>query len=240
MKSTIVCKVHGLDAGIPLCAALRKGITSYEHRFGKPVFEYLGEHPEMAEMFGEFMAYLTTLGEEFVFTQHTFEPFERAVDIGGSHGGLLLKLLAQHERAHGVLFDLPEVAARVRDTVRASAQGERIEVRGGDFFAAVPTGDLYLLKMVLHDWSAAECITILKRVREAIAPGGRVAVIEHVMPETPRPHPANAMDIAMLVWAEGHERKLSEFKALFDAAGFRFDRLTENPFGQSVIEAVPS
>jgi hypothetical protein len=238
LKAAIVGKVHGLDAGIPLYEALRAGVTSYEYRFGKPVFEYLREHPGLGAMFGEFMAYLTTLGEQFVFTQHTFEPFARVVDVGGSHGGLLLKMLAQHEHAHGVLFDLPDVTARVAATIESSAQGNRVEVVGGDFFEAVPAGDLYLLKMILHDWNDAECIRILRRIREAIAPGGRVAVIEHVMPERPQPHPANAMDIAMLVWAEGRERKLSEFRALFEAAGFTLDRLTENPYGQSVIEAI--
>jgi hypothetical protein len=65
-------------------------------------------------------------------------------------------------------------------------------------------------------------------------------VIDHVLPETPRPHPGMAMDLAMLVWATGRERKLSEFEALFDRAGFRLDRVTENPKGWSVVEAVPA
>jgi hypothetical protein len=46
------------------------------------------------------------------------------------------------------------------------------------------------------------------------------------------------MDIAMLIWVTGRERNLAEFGALFDAAGFRLDRVSENPLGQSVIEAV--
>jgi hypothetical protein len=69
-------------------------------------------------------------------------------------------------------------------------------------------------------------------------PVGRVAVIDFVMPETLRPHPGNAMDIEMLVWDTGRERTLAEFTALFEAAGLQFDRVTENPAGQSVIEAV--
>jgi hypothetical protein len=40
--------------------------------------------------------------------------------------------------------------------------------------------------------------------------------------------------------ATGRERKLSEFKALCVAAGFVFDRITENPAGQCVLEAVPA
>ena len=238
VRSALACSAMGFEAGIGLDEALRRGITSYEQRFGKPVFEHLGEHPEIAVVFASFMAYLTTLVEDFVFTHHDFEPFEVAVDVGGSHGGLLLNLLARHPAARGIVFDLPEVAELVMDQISSAEHGDRVDVVGGDFFESLPSADLYLLKMILHDWDDEECLAILRCIRAVIAPGGRISVIEHVMPETPRPHPANAMDIAMLVWATGRERKLSEFSSLFDSSGFRFDRVTENPLGQSVIEAI--
>jgi hypothetical protein len=238
IKSAIACGVIRFQAGIPLYQALRRGVTSYEERFGKPVFEHLREHPETAAVFADFMSFLTTLVEDFVFTHHAFRRFERAVDVGGSRGGLLLHLLDRHPGSRGILFDLPEVTAMVADAVGVAAHGDRVEIVGGDFFESVPAGDLYLLKMILHDWNDEECIEILKNIRKSIAPGGRVAVIDHVLPETPRQHPGMDMDVTMLVWATGRERKLSEFRALFDAAGFAFDRVTENPLGPSVVEAV--
>lgn len=125
------------------------------------------------------------------------------------------------------------------NAVKSAEHGERVKFIGGDFFTSVPDGgDLYLLKMILHDWDDEECINILKSIRAAIAPGGRVTVIDYVLPEVPQPHPSNSMDLWMMIWATGRERKLSEFKLLFDAAGFSFDRVTKNPEGQSVIEAV--
>jgi hypothetical protein len=238
IRTLLACFTIYFEAGVPLHPALLKGITAYEMRFGKPVFEHLGENPEIAQVFAQFMAHMTTLIEEFVFSEHRFEPFDLAVDVGGSHGGLLLNLLSRYPDSRGVLFELPDTAAMVADSVRKAEHGDRIEVVGGSFFESVPAGDLYLLKMILHDWNDEECIAILKNIRKAIAPGGRVTVIDYVMPETPRPHPGNAMDLAMMVWATGRERKLSEFKSLFDTGGFAFDRLTENPKGQSVVEAV--
>jgi hypothetical protein len=236
-----IVQIHAMSAGTvsALDHALRQGVSAFEAGYGKPVFEYFAEHPPQAAAFARFMGFFTRQVEQFVFTRHAFRPFSRAVDVGGSHGGLLLGLLAGHPEAQGVLFDLPETAAQVADAVRAAPHGERVEIVGGDFFKAVPAGDLYLLKMILHDWTDEECIAILRNIRAAIAPGGRIAVIEHVLAEVPTANPAQVMDIAMMVWAEGRERKLSEFKALFAAAGFAFDRLTENPNGQSVIEAVP-
>jgi hypothetical protein len=238
MQSMLANFIHGFEAGIPMYEALQKGCTPYEARFGKPVFQYFAEHPEQAESFAGLMAYMSGLVEEFVFTQHKFEPFTVAADIGGNHGGLLLKLLDQYPGTRGILFDLPEVTAMVADAVVSAEHGERVELAGGDFFEAVPSADLYLLKMILHDWSDVECVTILENIRRAMNPDGRIAVIDCLMPETPRPSFGNAMDIAMMVWTTGKERRLSEFESLFAAAGLALDGVTENPAGQSVVEAV--
>jgi hypothetical protein len=223
-----------------LSDGLRQGMPPFEVCFGQPVFEYFARHPEDAAQFGQFMAYMTAKVERFVFGQHRFEPFDLAVDVGGSHGGLLVRLLQEHSEASGVLFDLPHVAQTMRDTLRAGPAGDRIDIVSGNFFEQVPEGDLYLLKMILHDWDDDECRAILRSVRRAIRPGGRVAVIEHLLPERPEPGEALIMDLAMMVWDTGRERKLSEYEALFEAAGFRLDRVSQNPHGQSVIEAIPA
>jgi len=226
-------------AGSVLYPALRQGVTPFEMRFGKPVFEHFTDNPELATRFADFMGFMTRRIERFLFSRHEFKPFATAVDVGGSHGGLLLRLLAEHPEARGILFDLPHVAAQVAAAVRAAPQGDRVEVIGGSFFEAVPAADLYLLKMILHDWDDEECVAILRNIRKAIPPGGRIAVIDHLLPERPEPTEGLGIDLAMLVWDTGRERKLSEFEALFDASGFRLDRVTENPHRQSVMEAVP-
>lgn len=231
-------KVTNLAAS-KLCDGLRRGVPPFEVYFGQPVFEYFAGHPEEAGQFGQFMAYMTAKVERFVFGQHRFEPFHVAVDVGGSHGGLLVRLLQEHPEARGILFDLPHVAGSVGDVLHSGPGGDRMDIVGGNFFEQVPEGDLYLLKMILHDWDDEECRAILGSVRRAIRPGGRVAVIEHIMPERPELGEALIMDLAMMIWDTGKERKLSEYAALFDAAGFRLDRVSENPHGQSVTEAVP-
>jgi len=238
MDTVGVC-LHALGAGTPMHEALRQGRTPHQLRYGKPVFEYLAGDPETAKNFAGLMSLLTSLANRFVFSQHRFESFELAVDVGGNHGELLFALLQYYPQARGVLFDLPEVTHKVAESVRKSEYGGRIEIVGGDFFASVPAADLYLLKMILHDWSDEECVRILGSIRAAIRPQGRLAVIETLLPETPCPHPANNLDIAMMVWGTGHERKRSGFEALFAKSGFRLDRITENPDGPSVIEAVP-
>jgi hypothetical protein len=112
---------------------------------------------------------------------------------------------------------------------------------GGDFFDSVPAGgDLYLLKHILHDWKDDECLRILRSIRSAMAHGGRLAVMEFVLPEEDIHHRGFALDIQMLVHTGGRERRLSEFEVLLTGGGFRLDRVTENPHGHSILEAVPA
>jgi O-methyltransferase len=67
---------------------------------------------------------------------------------------------------------------------------ERTKVVGGDFFQSVPSADLYLLKMILHDWDDESCIRILKNCRAAMTSGGRIAVVEMIVGELSDPGPA--------------------------------------------------
>jgi hypothetical protein len=93
----------------------------------------------------------------------------------------------------------------------------------GSFFDALPAGDLYLLKSVLHNWDDARCVQILLRCRAAMAPRGRVWVIERVMAErvgtTAHDRAVARSDLNMLVALSGRERTAREFASLFGAAG---------------------
>jgi hypothetical protein len=152
----------------------------------------------------------------------------------------MMALLRHYPDTRGIVFDLPETAEQAAATIAAAPVADRIEARGGDFFAAVPAGgDLYLLKQILHDWGDEDCVRILRSIRAAISERGRLAVIEYLLPDACEHHSGFAMDIHMMVLSTGRERTLSDYEALLEAAGFRLDRVTGNPRGQSVAEAIP-
>lgn len=229
----------GLGAGAHVLPALRSGKTPFEVAFGQPVFPYFASHPEEAADFGIFMGWMTRRIERFIFTQHSFRPFATVADIGGNGGDLLLGVLKQYPGTRGILFDLPEVVERARPAIGASSLAERVEIVGGSFFESVPVADLYLLKQILHDWHDDECRRILGQIRAAIAPEGRVAVIDHLLSDVPAPGESQGTDIAMMLWDTGRERKRHEMEALLASSGFRVDRITANPAGHSVVDAVP-
>lgn len=51
--------------------------------------------------------------------------------------------------------------------------GGRCEFVGGDMFQEVPPADVYLMKMILHDWNDDECVQILSNILDAASSGGR-------------------------------------------------------------------
>lgn len=231
--------INTLAAGAELDPAMKSGRTGFEQKFGQPVFEHFAGDPELGARFAEFMSFMTARTVDFVLGRHRFEAFETVVDVGGSFGALLLRVLEEYPGTRGVLFDLPGVIAQAAPAIEASPLAARVELVGGSFFDDVPSADLYLLKQVLHDWNDEECSRVLATIRRAMNPGGRLAVIDHILSEVPAPDEAQSTDVAMMIWASGRERKLSDFAALFGASGFRLDRVTENPDGHSVIEAAP-
>jgi len=156
------------------------------------------------------------------------------VDVGGANGALLRLLQQCNPALRGIVFDRPDVAA----AVEADVASDRTEVVGGDFFEAVPSADLYLLKCVLHDWDDESYVKILSRCREAMVPGGRVAIIEFLSGERDAPGVAALMDLNMLAMATGKERTLAEFDALLARAGLRRTAVRTSDSPQKIIEAV--
>ncbi len=204
LQSVLYVSENVLSTGIVLPEALASGTNAQQIAHGRSYFAMLRDTPAKAEAFARFMTATTAMAEQFIFTHHAFMPFDLAVDVGGNQGSLLLRLLADRPEARGILFDLPEVVALARPVVDAHPCGSRVETVGGSFFEAVPAGgDLYLLKQILHDWEDEHCIAILRAIRAAIAPHGRLVVVDRLMPERPRPHPSYQMDIYMMLLPRG-------------------------------------
>ena len=71
-------------------------------------------------------------------------------------------------------------------------------------------------------------------------PGGRLLIVEMVLPEGDAPHPGKMFDMVMLVIPGGQERTAEEYRALLARAGFRLERVVPTASAVSVVEAVPA
>ena len=70
-------------------------------------------------------------------------------------------------------------------------------------------------------------------------PGGRVLIVEPVIPPGNDPFPGKLLDLNMLVMTEGgRERTALEYEQLLASASLRLQRIVPTPSSVSVVEAV--
>jgi hypothetical protein len=171
---------------------------------------------------------------------YDFSAMRTVADIGGGKGTLLAAILRANGHLRGVLFDLPAVVANAGEVLRAAGVADRCEIVPGDFFAGVPEGaDAYIMANVLHDWDDARSVGILHNCRAAMAAGGRVLIVERLIPDDPAAAlPVLLSDMNMLVFTGGMERTNAEYGDLLARAGLNLGRVlpVASPYG--VIEGL--
>jgi hypothetical protein len=219
-------------------ASVRAGQTRSAATLGADFFDYLEAHPAQARDFSDGMTTTTSLWTSDAARVIDTTGVKLAVDVGGATGSLLHLLLEANPELHGIVYDRPHVVGAAAGAAADRGLAERVSLIGGDFFEAVPPADLYLLKMVLRDRDDESCVKILRRCREAMDPGGRIAIVEMIVGEQGDPGPAALMDMNMLAVVSGQERSLSEYDALLSAAELKRSAVIPTGSAQSVIEAI--
>jgi hypothetical protein len=235
---------HALVFGAPghwlpwgqLPEAVRKGGTQASSVLGGDLFGYLAGQPEEEAQFAASMEALTGGIASDAARVIDVSGVSLAVDVGGGTGQLVRALMRASEGLHGLVLDLPQAAAAARQAAEADGLGARFSAEAGDFFAAVPAADLYLLKAILHDWDDDSCVRILRNCREAARPDARLIVIENVIRDLARDRFATLLDMNMLAVTSGQERDLSAYDELFAAAGWRRTAMHALPGARSLLE----
>lgn len=130
---------------------------------------------------------------------------------------------------------------------------ESVSFQAHSFLEPQPVvADVYLFRMVFHNWCDAGARRIVQALRPALRPGARVICVEYVMPPMGTA-PVYAelatrrLDNVMFSLMKGKVRELSEFKQLFESAepnlvfkSFKAGQLraTHDPRCHSVLEWV--
>ena len=221
--------------------AVRTGEPRPSAVFGASAFDYYGQHPAEGEQFGRAMESMSRFVAGAVLEAYDFGGVKTLMDVGGGNGSLALAILGKHTRLSGIVFDLPYIESAARENLRASGAGDRCRFEPGSFFDRVPGGaDLHVLKFILHDWNDDESVRLLKSCRAAMPAGGRLLVIEQLVPEEIQPGMVHLMDLNMLVMTGGLERTATEYGSLLARAGFRVTRVIPTPSPFSLIEGAPA
>ena len=79
-----------------LLHSVRTGENAFKYLYEKPIFEYLGEHPEQAKIFDAAMTSVHGRESGPMARAYNFSQFETIADIGGGNGSLLIEILREH------------------------------------------------------------------------------------------------------------------------------------------------
>ena len=140
---------------------------------------------------------------------------ERVIDAGGGLGALAGLLVEAHPQLRVTVLDRPEVIERAMRL----PQPDRVTFQARDLFEPWDVeGDAAILARVLHDWDDARALRLLRYARRALPSGGRLLVVEMVLPEGGSA--AGLCDLHLLTATGGKERTVSEYTALLVRAGF--------------------
>ncbi|MFN2471897.1 MAG: methyltransferase [Gaiellaceae bacterium] len=214
--------------------ALRTGAATFPATFGVEFWTWLKEHPAEGAVFNRAMA---GSAEDRVDDLEKLDWADETVvvDVGGGNGAVLVELLRRRPRLRGIVHDLPETAAEAEEVIARAGLGDRCTVVAGSFFESVPTGDVYVLSRILHDWDDERAARILSTIGAAAPTHARLVIRDAVIPQDNEPHGSKWLDLLMLLVAGGRERKEDEWHTLLAGAGFRAQRLEDG-----LIEAVPA
>lgn len=153
-----------------------------------PIFRALANMPDRATNFMSAMtwhAMLPGFSPQYlvaVFPWGTGDELT-VVDVGGGLGHVSQALVNHNANVKCIVEDTPDVVVQGQESLPKNLQG-RISFQAHDFFQEQPVkgADVYLLRLVLHDWSDKYAKMIVKALIPALKPGAKIVVNERVVP----------------------------------------------------------
>ncbi len=218
---------------------VRTGKPALEKIYGAPIFEYLKQHPEEAQIFNHAMTQISMIDSPAVADAYNFDGIRSIVDIGGGHGLLLATILKRNPQMKGTIYEVPHVLEGAKSGPLKPVM-DRCTFASGDMFCSVPAGaDAYIMKHIIHDWPDDRCVQILKACRKGVNSGGRVLVVDCIIHPGNDFSPSKFLDLQMLIFPSGCERTEKQFRALFAAGGWQLSRIIPTAAADSIIEGLP-
>jgi SAM-dependent methyltransferase len=213
------------------------GCNHSDKALGCSPFEYFAQHKDEARQFSEAMTDLSTPVIRDAVSVIDVGDARIVVDVGGANGAFACELVQCSSQVSALVLELPHVVAGVAEEAGQRGLEDKVTGVPGDFFVSVPSGDLYLLKFVLHNWDDEACVKILSNIRRAMRPGARLVIVEMAVATSGATASAALMDMAMLFALNGQERELPQFEELLRRAGLRSTRVIAIRSPYYVIEA---
>lgn len=110
---------------------------------------------------------------------------QRLLDVAGGHGLFAAKLCAKQVSLRATVLDLPGSVRVGRALMQQHGYAQRVQHVEGDIFTAPLDGpyDVIVYFQTLRHFSPEQNLGLFKRLKQALAPGGVLAVMDYLAPD---------------------------------------------------------
>ena len=204
--------------------ALRTGKPQNEIKGGENLFEAIYGNPDRLRMFvrsmtGHSIPSAMAIGQKFPWSK-----YKTFADVGTAEGCLPVQVAIANPHLVGEGFDLAPVRPLFEKYVASFGLQDRVRFRTGDFFKdPMPSADVLLMGMILHDWNLEEKRALIKKAYDALPNGGSLIVYEHLIDDERRKNVAGLlMSLVMLIETqEGFDYTGADCCGWMREAGFK-------------------
>ena len=166
----------------------------------------------------------------------------KILDIAAGHGLFGISFATRNKQAEVTALDWKAVLEVAKENAAKAGVTDRYNtIEGSAFDVEFGSGyDLILLTNFLHHFDPPTCETLLKKVRAALADGGRAVTLEFI-PNDDRITPPDAASFSMMMLTttpSGDAYTFGELERMFAHAGF--SRSTLHPLPPTIHQVVVS
>lgn len=177
-----------------------------------------------------------------ILAAYPFQNHQTLLDAGGGEGAFLAAAGQKFPALNLMLFDLPAVARRAKETIETAGLSGRTRISGGSFLTdPLPKGaDLIALVRIVHDHDDESVRKILKSAHDALPPGGTLLIAEPLAGTAGAERMGETyFGFYLMAMRSGRPRTAAELERLLRDAGFSTVRhiATHIPLQTSLIAA---
>jgi SAM-dependent methyltransferase len=161
------------------------------------------------------------------------------LDVAGGHGGFSLAMCRRHDGLEATVFELEGAAAIGRRIMAEQEGGERVHHTVGDMFEGDLGSDydVAMANSILHHFGPERNVQLLRRIHDALAPGGTMAVVEQERPpEGKRGQQIGALTgVLFYVTSKVRTYTARELEGFLRDAGFARVKARRSPLAPGIV-----
>ena len=179
---------------------------------------------------------------EDILDRYSLKGRKVLLDVGGGEGAFLAEVAWRYHDLRLQLFDLPAVIEGAKTRLARLGLVGRVELSGGNFHQdPLPVGaDVITLVRILLDHDDASVLRLLQKVKQALAPGGVLLIVEPFSGVRGAETVGDVyFGLYLRAMGRGRARRAEELRALLRQAGFSHSRVhrTRYPVYAGLISA---